>query len=371
MNDSSAKKYLFIIFSAIAFICIWFNAFIFRDGRISKIGTIILLLICFAKLLEAFFNDKYSFKVGVSLTILTVCLHQYAIRDVLLMMLIFWAFYYIQEVRSGFLIALKVFLMLGVITIILSFLGVGNSPQWGIGRIIGRYRLGFVTSYHLAEFFLVFCFFCFFYLNKKSIYVISSILLIIALIISGSRVGIISFIAVVMMFLFKKYKYVWKGFFTLGIVANIALILWLCQSGFYQNISSSRNVIIHAIASIYSQYFNLLTIAIGIINDSRLADLVNNPSWVTSVPIDGIGMKMFATGIIGAILALSFLVYLYFKSVSRTESYFLLISILFLGLGSDMLNTWHIITFFLFYSICEPNSKPVPLDSKNQQVSCV
>lgn len=358
--------------SSISFLCIWFNAFIYRNGIISKFGTVVLLLVALIKIFDLFVFNRKKALLGLFLLAITVLLHRYAIRDALLMILIFWAFSCSNEVCKGFYIALKIFLGIGFITIILSLLGIGNSPLWGPGRFLGRYRLGFVTSYHLAEFFLVFWIFCLFHFNKKVVSIISIFLLITAFILSGSRVGIISFIAVSFVFLFVKNRNMWKFYFLFGLTANIFLIIWLCQSGFYQNVSSSRNVIAHAIGSLYEQSPDLLTMAFGIINNSQLASLVHDPSWVTSVPIDGIGMKMFATGIFGAVLAVSFLVYLYTQSVIKNESYFILIVIIFLGLGSDMLNTWHIITFFLFYSICkDKNSDLVGYENRSKQVRCV
>lgn len=345
----------FVALVSVSFICIWFNAFILRAPWLSKPGTVLLIGLISLVLTQRFKKDYKNSLVGFSLILLAFLLHDYALRDAILMFFIYWGFKTDTKLSEGFFQALKVFFVIGFIAILLSFLGIGHPPEWASGRLIGRYSLGFVTAYHLAEFAIVVFVYSLFSVKNKYLNIFSVIFLLAILVLSNSRVAIVASVVVGFIYFIKNNK-INKYIILIGFLASFLLVFLLLLSHEFGYFSSGRSDITRAIMVIYhNAYLNhdYVTFILGIINDDSLANLVNNPVWKSSVPIDGIGMKVLASGILGGAFAIFFWFFLTKKVINFgfQENYILIIFIVFLGLGSDMLNTWHIITFYLFASL--------------------
>lgn len=335
------------IMAACGFLGVWVNAFIFRSGYLPKIGTLLLL-----GALGVVFLNIWTLSLrrhalfGWIILVFAVITFRYPVRDLFIMLAMGCGFIYSRDFNRGCFDALLIFLVLGSVTIVLSFMGIGHSPIWSIGTrfFMPRFSFGFVTAYHLAAFAIVLFVAC--WLSDNSyIRTLASIFLVVAIVCASSRVIMVAIVTSLIGMHIKRGRLKWFSVGT-AILLHLVLVYWMALDDAYGYLFSSRDVITKAVITIYQQSWannDYMTFLLGVFNNHHLASLV--PSWQTSVPLDGMGLKAFASGFVGVVLSLGLVVWIAKLVVeSRDQLAFgMLVCILTVGLGADMFNTWHML----------------------------
>jgi len=343
----------------ISFTLIWLDSFVLRTGLFTMAGSASLLL-C---IISVFFINLpkasiLTLQMGVSLVVFFV-LFDYSSRSVIFLVLVLLMMLQSKKALDGVILSLILFSFCAIVVIFLAFLGIGGELQSSNSRLFGRYSLGFSSPQFLFE---AIALICLIFLNRdtrlfRKIYSYISIFFI--ALITASRVGLLMAILTPLVGIIKGKVMQYAILYTL-LAGNLVIVYFLHNVYEFGALSSFRDLVVQGLVFRYEmdyEFFGISSLLTGVTNDALLADEVTVKRWEKSIPLDGIGVHLLSSGIIAGIMTLYMLIYLIRKSVSQWKTFVVMVGVLCLGLGTNILNVWHVLPIYLFCCIAEERNK--------------
>ncbi|MFI8622093.1 hypothetical protein ACIGBN_14155 [Marinomonas sp. NPDC078689] len=346
-----------VCLSALSFNLIWINAFFIRFGYLSKIGTLFFIVFGVFYSFSFFKKDWRKLVCTFVFFVLMAITIKYPVKDLFLSVVLMFLLSHSASIRKSFSVAIKMFALIAAVFILLSLFDVYGVVKTSHNRWLGRYVLGFVTPFHLAEFSV--CMYVYFIYRKsidyRKLYLSLNSFLVF---LTASRVIMLSVFLLWFEFIFKR-NVVKKVFVCLLLFCQFILFLSMFMHEDKKSFYSSRDLVSKGIFNEYSdaidrgEYYKLI---VGIKNNKQLADDVSVKRWESSVPLDGFFIQAFSSGLLGGVMFAFLMISLFRVSVLNIKKFIIFSTFLVFGVGANMFNLWHILTPLCFYCLYDPKN---------------